>query len=194
MAEVELVFQYQMENSRRWENYSLYILDSMEHTMEALHRTEGLDMEAQKPEIQSIVLDLGYQYDENVDRAVWIERAQEIYGIPAQTGQDGAGEAQKDIGQEAGEGDRPEKENIQAETVSINREEFPVDGCRVVITDREEIEELEALLTYIQNYYHRSVFQRQYVSVIVKGENGDEWMEYLPKGALPEKYILRFGD
>ena len=115
-------------------------------------------------------------------------------GIPAQTGQDGAGEAQKDIGQEAGEGDRPEKENIQAETVSINREEFPVDGCRVVITDREEIEELEALLTYIQNYYHRSVFQRQYVSVIVKGENGDEWMEYLPKGALPEKYILRFGD
>lgn len=83
---------------------------------------------------------------------------------------------------------------MQKEAVSVDTEAFPDGGCRVVVTDREEIEELEALLIYIQNYYHRSVFQRRYISVTVKGEDGDEWMGYLPKGVLPEKYILRFGD
>ncbi|WP_276950648.1 hypothetical protein [Acetatifactor muris] len=195
LAEVELEFRYQSEKGRRWKTYNLYILESMEHTIEALHRTDGLDMEAQKPEIQSVVLDLGYQYDESVDKAIWIERAREIYGVPAQPGQNEAGRGQTDIRkEEAGEGNGPGEDIVQKEAVSVDTEAFPDGGCRVVVTDREEIEELEALLIYIQNYYHRSVFQRRYISVTVKGEDGDEWMGYLPKGALPEKYILRFGD
>ena len=130
-------------------------------------------------------------------RSVWIERAREVYGVPAQPGQDGDGAGQK---QAEGESEKAEDtgieraETTQTETMPTATKEFSDGQCRVVVTDREEIEELEALLTYIQNYYHRSVFQRRYISVTVRGEDGDEWMGYLPKGTLPEKYILRFGE
>lgn len=197
-AEVELEFRHQMENgSRSWETYTLYVFDSMERTLEALRMTDGVDMNVQKPEIQAVLLDLAYQYDEDTDKEVWIERAREVYGVPAQPGKDGDGAGQKQAEGESEEAEDTGSERAgttQMDTIPTATKEFSDGQCRVVVTDREEIEELEAMLTYIQNYYHRSVFQRRYVSVTVRGEDGDEWMGYLPKGTLPEKYILRFGE
>lgn len=197
-AEVELEFRHQMGNgSRMWETYTLYVFDSMERTLEALRMTDGVDMNVQKPEIRAVLLELDYQYDEDTDKAVWIERAREVYGVPAQPGQDedGAGQKQAEGESEEVETTGSERaETAQTNTIPTEIKGFQDGQCRVVVTDRKEIEELEALLTYIRNYYHRSVFQRKYVSVTVKGEDGDEWTGYLPKGMLPEKYILRFGE
>ncbi len=64
---------------------------------------------------------------------------------------------------------------------------------QVSIAEREEVEELFGLLSFEYAYYSNSVFGDDYVDVISFMKDGSirEWC--LPKGALPEKYILRFG-
>ena len=64
---------------------------------------------------------------------------------------------------------------------------------QVSIAEREEVEELFGLLSFEYAYYSHSVFGDDYVDVISFMKDGSirEWC--LPKGALPEKYILRFG-
>ena len=64
----------------------------------------------------------------------------------------------------------------------------------VMITDREEVEEVTALVSFLWPSRHLSVFGKDYIEVKAVRENGSEKICYILQGALPEKYILRFGE
>ena len=64
----------------------------------------------------------------------------------------------------------------------------------VEITDPQEIAELCALMDYEEFCRSDRVFREGYVEISYLDKEGEEHTGYLDKGALPEKYILRFGD
>lgn len=66
-------------------------------------------------------------------------------------------------------------------------------SCSIQITDREEMEELLGLLSFSRTTYSNSIFEKDLVNVMSIMEDGSVRDWYLPVGALPEKYILRFG-
>ena len=55
------------------------------------------------------------------------------------------------------------------------------------------MEELMGLLSFSRNTYSNSIFEKDFVNVMSIMEDGSVRDWYLPVGALPEKYILRFG-
>lgn len=68
-----------------------------------------------------------------------------------------------------------------------------VSSCSIQITDREEMEELMGLLSFSRNTYSNSIFEKDFINVMSIMEDGSVRDWYLPVGALPEKYMLRFG-
>jgi len=91
--------------------------------------------------------------------------------------------------------DREEEggEGVSAET---SDEMWQIYGSEPVvrIADPAEVEELMELVSYISPLRGWNLFQKEYVSVGITDAVGDRGTCYIPMGALPEKYILKFGD
>ncbi len=156
------------------------VYDTMERTVEAL-REAGLGEwveELDPAEVASVALRMSIYSSDGLDTAgEKIAQAREYYGVY------GSGDGQQD-----GEMPMPEQsaQTMDAEVV----EWMPL----VEITDPQEIAELCALMDYEEFCRSDRVFREGYVEISYLDKEGEEHTGYLDKGALPEKYILRFGD
>ncbi|MCM1058209.1 MAG: hypothetical protein NC517_11470 [Firmicutes bacterium] len=164
----------------------LEVFEGMEHTREALrqHGFGWLADPVSEETVQEIRLGLNYSMGYTGDL---VEAARERYGVVS-------------------EEDRGE---ISVETVSETMQDMPaaaetyseasmyVDNLYALcITDKAEIRELLELISYEEGYYYSygGAFRPGYVDITMAlfGEE-EELYVYIPLGALPEKYILRFG-
>lgn len=153
------------------------VYGSMEHTVEALRKAGYEVPGSNETEVAAFVLML--EGGENVPAQERIVLAGERYGVG------GYCDEKEEIGEPLREESR---EGAQMIT------ESPVGSKAVVITDREEVKELTALTSFRWPSRNTSVFGSDYVDIIIRKNNGTEQTGYLPRGALPEKYLLRFGE
>lgn len=168
-------------------NYSRYleIFEGMTHTREVLRQlgfAEFVEPETAE-NVEEIRLSLGYRYAEEEGGYNLVEMAREVYGVnPAETTE----EVTED----------PETGYISAKTDQT----MPAGEIVLHITDKEEIRELLGLLSYEEERNYGGAFRVRQVYQItlvpVEGETEilrNEIPASIPYGALPEKYILRFG-
>lgn len=161
----------------------LEVFEGMEHTREAL-RQNGFAQFAEpvEPEdIEEIRLSLGYRYLDEGDTWDPVAGAREVYGVTLKEESEGASEekALEPAGETTDFGIYSEPEEVILH-----------------ITDEEEIRELLELLSYDEGrYYNGGAFRLNrvdLVTLVVSGEV-EAFSVNIPFGALPEKYILRFG-
>ncbi len=177
------LFDEHYNNSRYLEVY-----EGMIHTREAL-RQQGF-AEFAEPEdaadVEEIRLSLGYRYMEEEGAYDLVAMAREVYGVdPAQTLEEAV--------------DAPEAEYIP----TVMDQTMPVeltDEIVLHITDKEEIKELLELLSLeeTRNYGGRAFRAGQVNQItLIPAEGEEASASEIPAsisyGALPEKYILRFG-
>lgn len=168
--------------------YRFTVWEEMTHTIEALKKNgyggfvEPVDAE----EVEKIRLSLDWWYSELEEDADLVQLAREYYQVYDGT----AGLA----------ADEPEKTSESADmpTAPVRTSggtDSGKDGrVTLTITDREEIAELLELFSYYQ-YYSNGAFQMRDTRggiEIVTGDTAES--AYIFEGALPEKYILKFGE
>ena len=150
----------------------------MERTVEAL-RAAGLEEwveELDPKEVASVTLSMSiYSSYGELDAAAREKIAREYYGVY------GSGEGQTDQGP---------AEKSAGPYADREVEWRPM----LEITDPEEIEELCALMDYEEYTRSDSLFREGYVEITYLDRAGDSHTGYLERGALPEKFVLRFGD
>lgn len=158
----------------------LDIYEWMTHTLEAL-RTYGYAEYAEPPraeDVEEIRLSLGYRYADNETAWDPVATARDVYGVIRE---EPAESPEVDYGVYGG----PEVYRTAA------AEEYMLH-----ITEEDEIRELLELLSYDSGRSSRGVFRLKPVEqvTIVLKEDRREVDVNIPYGALPEKYILRFGE
>ncbi len=207
----------------RWTEVYMEIYDSMERTLEALRAAGFESPDVEELGIQCFVLSLDCDGNTAPEERVAMARelygvpGQTEGSEATGTEQGGAGAAGVEspgaseagtegmeasevpeagvAGMEASEGGFEGTEAaMPVEAVSeVYTEDRIVDRCSIQITDREEMEELLGLLSFSGSIYSQSIFEKDFVNVMSIMEDGSVRDWYLPVGALPEKYILRFG-
>lgn len=163
----------------------LEVFEGMEHTREALRQqgfaqfTESVALE----DIEEIQLSLGYS--RYLDDGAWdpVAAAREVYGVRLKEESEGVSE-EKTF--------EPAGEAVDFEAYSEPEEVI------LHITDENEIRELLELISYSEGRsFTGGAFRTgivDYITLVLSGEEGEESLSvYIPYGALPEKYILRFG-
>lgn len=168
-------------NSRR----VLEVFEGMEHTREAL-RQQGFAHFAKpvEPEdIEEIQLSLGYRYWDEGDTWDLVAIARDVYGVWLKKESEGASE------------EKALEPAAEATDFGIYSEP---EAVILHITDKDEIRELLEMISYSEGRsYTGGAFRTgivDYISLVLSGEEGEESLSvYIPFGALPEKYILRFG-
>lgn len=156
--------------------YSVYldVYDTMVNTVRAL-QTEGYGewVEEVAPEgIKELRLYLGYYPDKDATPEELIELARDTYGFYT--------------AQEVSENE------VYREATTIVCE---VGGePYLTITDKNEIAEILNNCDYNSAYRSGSVFRKGTVGISYTDINGEEGRYFLHDGALPEKYIQRFGE
>lgn len=154
------------------------VYDTMERTVAAM-REAGFEewvSETDPASIVSMALNFNGSYGKELTKEEKIAMAREVYGV---YGDGGAVEDDGEMSAESAE--------TRADTLA---EWVPA----VEITDRAEIEELCALMDYADSCRSDQMFQEGHAELSYTDREGNTWSCYLPKGVLPEKYILRFGD
>lgn len=184
---------YGKNDNRSWE---LEVFEGMEHIREAL-RQQGFGELAEPVEaedVEEIQLRLGYEYRDIEEGLDLVETAREVYGVP--TGKDSS---------EAAPGNAPASQTYTGEDMMLQDEDImrqeqavmlPEQAIMLRITDKAEIRELLELVSYSRDrYYSGGALRPARVDriTIVLSEGNQEFSVNIPKGALPEKYILRFG-
>lgn len=168
------------ENSQT-RDFELEIYDFMENTVKAL-RDMGYDeyvSEADCFEIESVRLALGCYVEKGISAEELMAKAEEhYYGSDANSGEQKA-EAAAEIF---------EKDGI------IYSDDMMYWEPVVVITDKAEIEELLQLFDYVGSYRSGNAFGRKWVFAEADRTDGSRIDFHIREGALPEKYILRFGE
>lgn len=170
---------YGRDYNHRW---FLDVYEDMKYTREAL-RQQGFGTMAEpvQPEaVEEIQLSLGYRRD-GYEAEDLVEWARGIYGVLPK--EDAGTEAAKIFDEPAGEA---------VETYD-SREEQEI---LLHVTERAEIEELLELISYCDTR-STSVFRPRevgYVTIVPAEDGEDQYYNVtIPLGALPEKYIQRFG-
>lgn len=177
---------YGKNDNRNWE---LEVFEGMEHIREAL-RQQGFGELAEPVEaedVEEIQLRLGYEYRDIEEGLDLVEAARDIFGVTAEKDSFGAAPETASVSQTyAGEDLMLQDEDIM----------LPEQAVMLRITDKAEIRELLELVSYSRDrYYSGGAFRPTRVDriTIVLSEGKQELSVNIPKGALPEKYILRFG-
>lgn len=176
-----------------YRDFVIDVYESMEHTVEALEKAGYEVCGLQAEDVQAIELSL-----ECVEHAGAQERialAREVYGVWSESDEE-AEEIEQELRTGRQEEGNPEiAQEPGAETSGWETMAEASYGLKsVAITDREEVEEMIALLSVLSPSQRRSVFGTEYSKVKIRENNGSEKTGYLPKGTLPEKYIFRFGE
>lgn len=160
-------------------NITLDIFEGMTHTLEAMERN-GLWTFVQLPEtekVESITFEVngsGYRYQGDAALDPTERSIRNYFGVYP----DGLPMTE--------EGAYESRFETAASAESDQQYSF-------VITDPEEIEEVLALIQYSSMAHSGGVFVRDFVTgVTILDEQGAEWSVCVRRGALPEKYILRF--
>lgn len=149
------------------------IYDTMENTLEAL-RQAGCGEAAAMPDlsdISSVELPLWIEEGaKNTPEAV-IEQARQYYGV------------------------FENQQGAEADSKAESAESYGMrERKQVSVTDRKEIEELFPLINRLRPLSSgSSVFEVKWIDIIMV-KDGKEYYCYIPWGALPEKYIHRFGE
>lgn len=168
-----------IENNKSPAGYisaKLDIYDTMENTLEALKQA-GFGEAAAMSDlsgISSVELLLWIEEGADTSPEAVIEQARQYYGVFA------------------------EEQSVESEEEAESRaEKAEYYGIRerkqVSVADREEIEELLPLISRLRPNPSGSVFEAEWVEIAMI-EDGKEHYCYIPWGALPEKYIHRFGE
>lgn len=178
--------------SGRTDPVTLSLYEDMQHTVEAV-REGGFGEWLRIPgssEVQEIVLPL-YDYYESATVPEILAKAREVYGVPA-PGADAA--SKEEAAQEADavpEG--AEASEVTGQTLP-DREAEEAIPLELRITDQAEVEELLPLLSFEEPSRSDLVFGKRYVTISYMDGEGNVRECYLPRGVLPERYILKFGD
>lgn len=213
-AEVTLRIAYMGEDGMPEEaEIALKVYENMERTMEALKATGYEAPDADALGVKAIELEI--LCDKNAAPQERIAMAREAYGVPEQgeggsgqedtgkdsdTKMDGAGKdgntmSEADGAGEAGQESTGKDSDTEAGHGEIAIAETRDEGCAsVTVTDPEEVSELFGLLGFEGNYWQDTIFGNEKVLVRLVMEDGSRQTWRLPKGTLPEKYILRFGE
>lgn len=154
------------------------VYDTMERTVAAMQDAGFGEWvsETDPDAIAGMKLSFYGSYGNEMTKEEKIAAARECYGVYEDGG---AGEDNEGISAES------------AETITDMLVEWVP---TVEITDRAEIEELCALMDYAEASRSDQMFQEGYTEFYYMDREGEAWSCYLPRGVLPEKYILRFGD
>lgn len=180
--------------------YEVYldVYENMHNTIAAMKAAGYGELVEEVPaeEISEIILYLGYQPRTDATPEQVIAMARNQYGVyaPGQTAADVQmliDDYYKYYDYEYYEEPVEYDVEVIAQTIAVAElDEEP----RLVITDKAEIEELLALMSYTPRYRNNSVFHKDTMSIPVVFEGAGEERFYIMRGALPEKYILRFGE
>lgn len=150
--------------------------EEMTHTREALRKYGyGEYADPKTPEeVEKIKIYLGLSgYELKEQDLDPVEEARSHFGV-----EEGAG------GEQAVSTEMP-----QTRAATLQDEELVVE-----ITDKQEIEELLGILSYVSGEY-AGAFRRAWAGNIrIVTEDGLEQCAYVQMGMLPEKYLLRFGE
>lgn len=164
---------------------TLSIYETMERTVEAMCHA-GLGEWLRIPEaseIQEVSLILYNDYQPSTVREI-IDMARERYGVyPEETGAGSGSDAPAAAVAELS-GAQP--------IVPDTAEEWTV--MEVKVDDQAEVEELLSLFSFAKPSRSDMVFRSGYVEISYLDAEGNFRDCYIPRGALPEKYILRFGN
>lgn len=158
----------------------LDVYDNMEYTLEALKQA-GYENAVNAPElsdISSVELLLWYEAYEDDSPAGLIAKARQYYGVFEQS-KEGSKEEDGRDADKAQEADSAPKVRIR-------------ERKQVSITARDEVEELNTLISLRSPFSTGSIFDKEWVQIAIVVDNKEEYC-FIPYGALPEKYILRFG-
>lgn len=188
---------------------TLSLYEDMQHTVEAV-REGGFGEWLRTPEsseVQEILLPL-YNYDESATVQEILTTARQVYGVPSPgdtaqgadvaSGEDTAQGVDAVPGEDTASEARTESEGAEASEVTgqvlPDREIEEMASMEVHITDRTEVEEVLALLSFTEPFRSDLVFRKGYVVISYIDGEGNVRECYLPRGVLPERYILKFWD
>lgn len=168
-------------NGRRY----LEVYEGMRHTLEVLrqHGYPGFAEPLKAEAVSEIRLDLGYRYVDAGESWDPVEAARDTYGVwpeeaveDSENGSEGTG--------------------MYTDLPKVDQAYTEAEECVVCITDETEIRELLELISYDSGRGRGGVFRLNPVDrvTIVLKEGQKVMYVNIPYGALPEKYILRFGD
>lgn len=187
------------------------VYEGMEDTLEVLRQAgfgEYMDMaKIEEMKEGTIILDLKYPYETltvqnalslgiayhegDMTREETILLARASYGVCEKES------AEPDLEEPAVDYGITEAETARVTSIYVKDLEGNIitkDVNALYITDPDEVKELLSLLSFDRPYHSYGVFKREYVDVRMIGTDGYRWTGYIQKGALPEKYILRFGE
>lgn len=176
-----LLAQIRLYSSVSYRALYLDIYEGMSNTREALRQC-GLGEYAEPMEaedVQELRLSLQYWYTDIDEDESLVELARQVYGVYPQ-------------GQTADESISDSQDISRTEDIMVSTREEEIVLC---ITEPEEIEELLELISFSSPRYWDGVFRPAPVeSITILDKDNWERNAWIPEGALPEKYILRFGE
>lgn len=160
---------------RKGENFRTYwhfpVYEQMTHTREML-RQYGYEEYAEPvaaEEIDKIKIYLGWSgYELKEENRDPVEVAREYFGA-----QDGTGQTEM--------------------TQDVETVEMPDEELVLEITAEEEIEELLGIISYVGGEYAGAFGQTRVGNIKIITTDEQEISAWVPRGAMPEKYLLRFG-
>ncbi len=163
------------ENRRNYWRFPVY--EEMTHTREVLRKYgfgEYADPKTSQ-QVEKIKIYLGWSgYELKEQQLDPVEAARRHFGVQEA---DGAGQQVMST------------EMTQAVADSLQDEELVVE-----ITDKQEIEELLEIISYVSAEAPGAFRQERVGNIRIVTEDGKERYVYVPKGEMPEKYLLRFGE
>lgn len=165
------------------------VYEGMKHTVEALQQhgyaefAEPLEAEL----IDEIQLSLGYRYADGGENWDPVEAARDLYGV-----------WQEDSAENPAENPEGEAGNLQAYgDASAVYQDIVQEEYILHITEEAEIRELLELISYDTGRRNGGAFRLNpvdQVTIVIKEEQKKVIYANIPYGALPEKYIMRFGN
>lgn len=190
LAIMSFSIYYEEEWGTVHKNVQADVYESMEHTVEAL-RKAGYEVPSKEAGIQFFELTLTCSEMDTAQAQIALAR--ERYGVYGNPGrEENAGSLETESGADTWSAAEEGFGAASFEQEAVAEYEDRIKS--VMITDREEVEEVTALVSFLWPSRHLSVFGKDYIEVKAVRENGSEKICYILQGALPEKYILRFGE
>ena len=194
LAEASLSVRIHEGDRVRNEDINLEIYDFMGRTREALEEAGLQPLGLEELEVEFIVLPLDY-YIQDMTPEERVEAARAQYGVPGRPA--GIPDEERMDGSDpdgtvSGDSPRPLQ---TAETVSARDPEIDDEIGSVCVSDPAEMEEVFGLLHAGTSAWRSGgIFGKKYTRVVLMASWGASGEWYIPLGALPEKYILRFGE
>ncbi len=191
LGEAAIVVRFRMEGRERDEDITIGIYDYMDNTRKAIEEAGYREFGLEEMMVESIVLPFGY-YCEGMTPGERVAAAREQYGV-LEAAEQKSLETQDDFTEQESHASGFGQET--AEAVSIRDPKAGEEVCDVYITDPGEMEEVFGLLCFGSSAWRSGgIFGKQFTQVSLLGADGRTWEGFIPLGALPEKYILRFGE